>query len=375
MARSKKSGAASLWIWALLLGGGLLAYRYQQKGTLIDGAGTAGRINAAADDALAAQGVKDSQIVKCLRVERKKTFPFPKSWIETERHFSGVPIRSVDKIYANLKKSSQDLKLDRISRDGGSDRTVIELGRDRAIYQRLVFLRADRSKNPKVAIVIDDVAGRPGDLVRLDAYFALGIPLTFALMPMERDTSAAAERIHRAGHEIILHQPMEPQNAKGNPPGKVALLTSMPPDQIHRRLEANLADVPHASGFSNHMGSEFTSHSPSMEALIDSAERLRDRHPGLYFFDSHTSPHPVGPKIAAREGLPHLLNDLFLDNADNLNEMALQLDQTQAIAARRGSAIAIGHIQRKHMAAALKKAVPEFRKAGIEFVKLSDLLP
>ncbi len=375
MARSKKSGIASLWIWALLLGGGFLVYRFQQRGTLLDQASAAGKINAAVDDALSAQGIKDSQIIESLRIERRRKFPLPKTWIETERHFSGVSAPAAEKIYSVLKKSSQELKLDLVGKEAAAGRTVIELGRGGAIYQRLVFERGKRSERKQIAIVIDDVAGRPGDLPRLAAFLELGIPITFALLPMQLDTARTAAEIHRAGHEIILHQPMEPQNSKGNPPGKAALLTSMSAGEIKKRLEANLADVPHAAGFSNHMGSEFTSNEHSMEALISSAKDLRRHYPNLYFFDSHTTRRPLSPRIAEKKAVPYLVNDLFLDNSDNLKDMANQLDTTKSIALRRGRAIAIGHIQRKHMAEALRRAIPAFKKEGIQFVKLSELLP
>lgn len=375
MARAKKSSTfASLWVWLLLLGGGFLAYRYQQTGSLIDRAGAAGRVNAAVDDALSARGVKNSQIVKVTRIERKRILPFPKTWIETERHISGVSYRDAAALFSVLKKSSESLKIDACHMDSNGERVLVELGSGGALYQRLIFLNVRRAEHPSVAIVIDDVAGRPDDLQRLDAFLALGIPLTFALLPSERVAPPAAERIHAKGHEIILHQPMEPQDSRHNPPGDSALLTSMSRAQIRRLLEENLAKVPHVSGFSNHMGSGFTSDARSMEALIESAVGLQKRYPGLYFFDSHTAQHPPSPEIAGREGLPHLINDLFLDNVDSEAAMAVQLEKVKDIALRRGHAAAIGHIQRRHMAAALKKAIPKFKKEGVRFVTLSELL-
>ncbi len=374
MAKSKKSGAKSLLFWGILLGVGFLFYRYQQKGTLIDDAEIAGRFGSVVDDALASQGVTDSLIISTVRIEQREKFPIPRTWIETERHISRVSAETAKKIFASIKKSGEQLKLDTLSIDSAPDQTILEAGRNRRIFQRLIFVHSKTSGRKVVAIVIDDVAGRPSDVQKLDGFLALGIPITYALLPKERVTHQLAEKIHRSRHEMILHQPMEPHDLEHNPPGKVALLKSMSRLEIDRRLEANLLDVPHAAGFSNHMGSEFTANPKSMSAMLDSAKKLSIKYPGLYFFDSHTTQNLISPSIASQKGVQHLTNDLFLDNEDNLKAMIKQLDALMSMVLRKGHGVAIGHIQRKHMVEALKRAIPEFKKQGIQFVYLSDLL-
>lgn len=370
-----KSGSFKSWIWLLIAGGILFAFwRYKQKGALIDQSALSGQFESVVDEILTAHGIQDVQIKKSVRKERRKKFLIPTLWIETEREIV-VPSASLDPIIADLKSASEKFKFNTdVHPSSPSEKaTILECGKGRQIFQRLIFFAP--SGKIKIALVIDDIAGRPKDLEHLDSFLALKIPITFAVLPMEKLSRQTAEKIHQSGNEVIVHQPMEPEDLKNNNPGKAALLVGMNAEQIREMIERNFRSVPFAVGVSNHMGSRFTADSKEMQLFLAALKNEKAaNHQPMFFFDSHTNMKSVGDKMAKEMGVPHFRNDLFLDNADELNAMLKQFAQLKKEAQKKGAAAAIGHIQRKFIVQAIRQVIPEFRKDGIEFVYLSEIV-
>ncbi len=228
----------------------------------------------------------------------------------------------------------------------------------------LTALQKPEQKKPAIAIVIDDVGYKKD----LSSFLDLGIPITFAILPFERATRDIAAQLTELNMPYLLHLPMEPDSYPSTDPGKAALLVSMPDAQIIQKLTTNLENVPGVAGVSNHMGSRFTSNADKMAVVLNV---LREKQ--LFFFDSYTSPKTQVKKIALKTGLPVLENELFLDLKDDPDFMRKQCAVLLANARRDGRAIAIGHVQKKHMAAALKEFIPQCKEAGVEFVYLTDL--
>jgi polysaccharide deacetylase 2 family uncharacterized protein YibQ len=386
MAKKSKGGgggfARLLWL-VLFVALGFFGWKYSRTGALLDESERCGRLEESVNEALVRCGVGDSDIVKTLRTERRKKLPLPTLWIETEREVrlrAGLP---VEKIVGEIEKISGAAQLSFWAGDPGSDPRTVEVGKSGRIYQRLVFSsnalrRADRKgtgKGGRVAIVIDDIAGRPTDLAKLDEFLALGIPVTYAVLPRERLTRAVSEKIHRAGDEIIVHQPMEPEDLAHNNPGKAALLNRMSASEIEGKVRDCFKNVPHAVGLSNHMGSHFTADARVMEPLLKAVKGMKTAGGApVFFFDSHTAQKPVAEDLARSLGVGHLRNDLFLDNKDDEKAMLEQIESLRHQVRSKGWGIAIGHIQRRHMTGALKRAIADFHREGIQFVHLSDLL-
>lgn len=328
------------------------------------------------DEILSKRAIQDSDILKTSRIERKKKFPLPVLWIETEREIALPSQTILPSVSAELKQVAAQFKLS-LALSEKEDRTIIECGRKDQIFQRLIFLKHWQGSAAKqVAIVIDDIAGRKDDLKRLENFYSLGIPITYAILPMEHLSRAAAEKIDQLGGEIIVHQPMEPEDLGHNNPGKAALLVGMSPSEIKRKLERNFRSVPYAVGISNHMGSRFTASLKEMNSFLSALKNLKQQNVthSLFFFDSYTNPKSLGNQLSEKLGIEHLRNDIFLDNADDLGMILKQMQLLKKEAIKNDSAIAIGHIQRKYLVDALHQAIPEFRKAGIEFVHLSQLM-
>ncbi len=186
---------------------------------------------------------------------------------------------------------------------------------------------------PWVAIVIDDLGL---DRKRSARTVALPGPLTLAWLPYAAEVTRQAQSARAAGHELLLHAPMQPQGREN--PGPNALTTDLSADEIRRRVTGYLALLPEAVGLNNHMGSHFTRDAGAMAPVI---AELKSR--GLLFLDSRTALDSVAAGVARAADLPHTVRDVFLDNELSADYVNARLAELEAVARRRGTAIAIGH--------------------------------
>lgn len=184
-----------------------------------------------------------------------------------------------------------------------------------------------------LAVVIDDLGL---DRRRTERTIALPGPLTLAFLPYAQDLEHQTRRAHQAGHELLLHMPMEPVG--GQNPGPGALLTALPAEENLHRLTHALASFPGMVGVNNHMGSRFTSNHAALAPILTAIQAQ-----GLLFLDSRTTGASTAPALATGLGLPFAGRDVFLD--DDLSPAAVQasLARTEAVARRHGAAVAIGH--------------------------------
>jgi len=189
-------------------------------------------------------------------------------------------------------------------------------------------------RSPRLAVIIDDI-GYSRSLAK--RFWDLQVPLTFAVLPRLEKSRDLAEEIHARGHEIMLHQPMEPHE-RDRDPGPGAVYVGFEEERIREVLEENLAVVPFASGVNNHMGSRFTERRREMEAVLDVVGRR-----SLYFVDSLTSAQSVAFQEAQNRRMPTACRNLFLDGWRNEDFILRQLFLLERHAYRCGWAVGIGH--------------------------------
>jgi polysaccharide deacetylase 2 family uncharacterized protein YibQ len=214
-----------------------------------------------------------------------------------------------------------------------------------------------------VALVIDDLGERPEDLAPL---LALGVPITYAVLPYEKHTKEVVAELRKRRVEMLLHLPMQPLN--GEDPGPGALTIDMDADQLRDATEAALSAVPGAVGVNNHMGSRL---SEDKEALVPVLQEI-GRH-GLFFLDSRTSASSVGYRTARSLGLPAAERHVFLDRDPSPEGVRAQFQRLLDLSRTRGAAVAIGHPLPDTLQV-LTEEVPKAREAGFVFVPVSDLL-
>ena len=186
---------------------------------------------------------------------------------------------------------------------------------------------------PKIAIVIDDLGA---DLASTDRAIRLPKTVGLSFLPYADATPWLAAEAERAGHEVLLHMPMQAEG--DHDPGPFALTTGLSPDEIRRRLSDALARVPGAIGINNHMGSRVTA---DRTTLIPVAEELAARH--LFFFDSRTTPDTQVVPVARAFGVASTGRDVFLDDEQTADAVGAQLMELEARARAQGVAVAIGH--------------------------------
>ena len=224
------------------------------------------------------------------------------------------------------------------------------------------------SPSRQIAVVIDDFGnGMQGT----EEMLALPVHLTVAVMPFLPTTKRDAEAAHAKGHDVIVHLPMEP--VRGNPKwlGPNAILTSLPDDEIRRRVEAAIADVPYAIGMNNHMGSKATVDERVMRVVLQVCKEK-----GLFFLDSRTAYRSVIPKVAKELQVPLLRNDVFLDDVYTAHHVSRQLTVLKQHLEKQDSCVAIGHVGPPGLitSGVLKSAIPRLSKEA-KFVGLTELLP
>ena len=218
---------------------------------------------------------------------------------------------------------------------------------------------------PLISIIIDDIGystSRARDFLRLN------IPITFSILPRLSNSYNLAVEIHENAHEIMLHQPMEPQNSHLDP-GPGALYVGYKSDKIADIVENNISNIPFATGVNNHMGSKFTSCGTEINEAL---RAIRDRD--LFFIDSLTSGLSVAYKTARKLQMPAACRNIFLDNRLEDKYILRQLHKLQIHAKIHGHAIGIGH-PFPETARAISRFLTNFKHSGISFVHISDLLP
>ncbi|NVL89627.1 MAG: divergent polysaccharide deacetylase family protein [Desulfobacterales bacterium] len=186
----------------------------------------------------------------------------------------------------------------------------------------------------RMALIIDDIGY---SFSRARQFLELGVPITFSILPRLASSYDLAVEIHDKGHEIMLHQPMEPYNSNLDP-GPGALYVGYGSETIGNIVEENISDVPFAVGVNNHMGSRFTE---CRREINEALTVVKNR--GLFFVDSFTSSRSIAYKVARRRHMVTARRNIFLDN--HLDESAIlsQLHKLRKHARKYGRAVGIGH--------------------------------
>ncbi|WP_044478092.1 divergent polysaccharide deacetylase family protein [Paenibacillus antibioticophila] len=224
-----------------------------------------------------------------------------------------------------------------------------------------------QAEEPRIAIIIDDFGN---DMGGSDEMLQLGIPMTVAVMPFLPTTAEDAERAHQQGYDVLVHLPLEPKHGKPEWLGPGAIMASMSDEEVRSKVEAAVANVPHAVGINNHMGSKITGDKRVMGIILDVC-----REQGLFFVDSKTNYRSVVDELCRERGLPVLENSIFLDDVSSTGHVTAQLRKAEQLAREQNSCITIGHvgIRGKITSAALKKAIPDLKADGVQFIRISDL--
>lgn len=225
-------------------------------------------------------------------------------------------------------------------------------------------LAVELTDRPKIAIVIDDMGV---DQRRSRIAIGLRGPLTLSYLTYANRLPEQTRNAKQAGHELLLHVPMEP-SSKDIDPGPNVLLSGVPAEEIMAALTWGLDQFEGFVGINNHMGSRFTSNLEGMRTVM---QELRKRE--LIFLDSVTSGSTKGQLAAHQIGVPFIARNIFLDHIDDLDQIKKRLNEVKRLAKKQGFAVAIGH-PRDATLQALGPWLETIEAEGFQLVPISALI-
>ncbi len=218
--------------------------------------------------------------------------------------------------------------------------------------------------HPRIALIIDDI-GYSVSLAR--TFLQLKIPLSFSILPRVLYSHNLSGEIRDHGHDVMLHQPMEPYNSTLDP-GPGALYEGDDVSRISEVIEENLFGVPDAIGVNNHMGSLFTE---CQREIHETLQVIKKNN--LFFVDSRTSCNSKALRTARRLHLPSDRRSIFLDTVRNESAIRFRLNQLKQCALRYGHAIGIGH-PFPETARAIEHFTKDLEGDNISFVYISEII-
>jgi len=216
----------------------------------------------------------------------------------------------------------------------------------------------------KVAIIIDDIGY---DLEAVRALMKMKADLTFAILPLQAHSREAAEMLHKASKEILLHLPMEPIAYPHEKPGEGALFTDMTHEELRLQLKRDMASVPYAVGVNNHMGSKIMRDEEKLAIVFRELKKHK-----MFFIDSRTAADTHAAAVAEKVGLKIAERNVFIDNDHDYKQI---YDNLLNIAQKNDGfpLILIGHPHPETIRA-LNAALKIFRDRGIRIVRVSRLI-
>lgn len=189
--------------------------------------------------------------------------------------------------------------------------------------------------------------------------------VTLAFAPQGNSIGRWMTAARREGHEIVMQVPLEPFDYPNVNPGRNTLTVSAEPGRNLEDLRWALARTTNYTGVMNYMGARFTSDAGATEPVM---AELGKR--GLLYLDDGTSARSVAPELALKNGVPHATGDAVIDEVRERGAILRKLDQLEATARAKGSAIGTGSAFDVTVDA-VRSWVAEARKRGIEIVPVS----
>jgi len=235
-----------------------------------------------------------------------------------------------------------------------------------ALLEKAPRIPSERIPGLRIAILIDDIGV---DLAPVRNLLKVDAPICFAILPHTPRSIEAAELIHKAGRDVLLHLPMEPQSYPESKPGPGSLFTTMNEKEIRQILNEDLKSVPYISGVNNHMGSRFTEDEEKLAVVM---KELKSK--GLFFIDSLTTPRSKAGRVSREIGIPFATRQIFIDNGQDYEKTCQNL--LAVLNSKKGShcnLILIGHPY-SNTISALNRVVPELKSQGVEIVPVSSLV-
>ena len=233
--------------------------------------------------------------------------------------------------------------------------------------KKIVVSKIEKMPLPlrQVAIIIDDIGY---DLGAVKELLKINADITYSVLPFLTHSREAAEMLHKANKEILLHLPMEPVSYPREKPGSGALFTDMNNEELVFQLEKDIEAVPYIAGINNHMGSKFMEDKEKLTLIFS---KLKKKN--LFFIDSRTAANSEAFAAAQKVGLQVAARKIFLDNNRDYNEIYNNLINITKSNGDVSPLIVIGHPYPETIRA-IKDATRVLREKGILIVPVSQVI-
>ncbi|MBO4285410.1 MAG: divergent polysaccharide deacetylase family protein [Alphaproteobacteria bacterium] len=218
---------------------------------------------------------------------------------------------------------------------------------------------------PFVAIVVDDLGinvPRTKDILSIKA------PLTTSFLTYGKHLQEFYQESLSAGHEVMIHAPMEPKSSSDAAPDE--LKVSMSDEEIEKNFLQMISKFNGAGVLfvNNHMGSLFTENREKLNIVMKILKRE-----GLFFLDSKTTSDTVGEEVARENGVEYIKRDVFLDNKNEAEHIKKQLERLENIARKQGYAVAICH-PKSQTVRVLSEWLESLENKDVKLVHLRELM-
>jgi polysaccharide deacetylase 2 family uncharacterized protein YibQ len=221
------------------------------------------------------------------------------------------------------------------------------------------------SRGAKVAIVIGGLGlSQTGTQAAIKA---LPPEVTLGFASAGNSLSRWMQASRQAGHEIVLQVPLEPFDYPRVDPGRNTLTVDASADDNINNLHWALARTTNYVGVMNYMGGRFVTDEKAMTPLM---AELGKR--GLMYLDDGSSARSVAPEMALGNSVPLAVADGAIDAERERGAILKKLDELEATARAKGSAIGTGSAFDETVDA-VRSWVAEARKRGVEIVPVSAL--
>ena len=224
-----------------------------------------------------------------------------------------------------------------------------------------------RPKKALLAIVVDDFGQIGGRL--LTSWVEMPKEITFAILPHLKNSRLTMQKAASAGHEILVHIPMEPINYPKENPGNNPILVSLDDTTIQTRIASYFKELNYAVGGNNHMGSRASLDDRVMKAVMKSMHEL-----GVFYLDSKTIAGSLALKNAQKAGVPSVQRDLFLDAPTSSDAIITQrLADLKNLQKYKKAIVVITHCHDQGRLTRLQQFISKAEDMGFVLVPVSKL--
>ena len=191
--------------------------------------------------------------------------------------------------------------------------------------------------------------------------------VTLAFAPSGNSLPRWMQAARQGGHEIVMQAPMEPFDFPRVNPGRNTLTVDAAPEDNIANLLWALSRTTNYTGVMNYMGARFTADEAALAPVM---AELGKR--GLLYLDDGSSARSQASALALRNRVPFAAADAQIDAVQDRASILKKLDELEATARAKGTAIGVGAGFDVTVEAVAEWAA-EAKKRGVELVPVSAL--